>query len=155
MLMARHVVTVAAVIDSPADRAYAVLADYRDGHPRVIPKPPFVDLIVEEGGVGAGTVIRFRMRMFGTTRTMRATVTEPEPGRVLVETDPDGEVVTTFTVDPADDGRRARVAISTDLDVGGPVLGWLRRRMMTRFLRPVYERELAQLEAVASGREAG
>ena len=33
-----------------------------------------------------------------------------EPGRVLVETDVEGAVVTTFTVDQAEGGRRARVS---------------------------------------------
>jgi len=149
--MSRYLVSVQAVIDVPPERAYAVLADYRAGHPRIIPKPPFVDLVVEQGGVGAGTVIRFRMRAFGRTQEMRAAVTEPEPGRVLVETDPEGQVVTTFAVDPADGGRRARVTISTDLEVGGRLLGWLRRRLVTRFLRPVYKREIALLQAAASG----
>src|SRR5579885_1306861 len=102
--MPRHTVAATAVIDAPAPAAYAVIADYRDGHPHILPRPPFVSLDVEEGGVGAGTVIRFRMRMLGTTREMRATVTEPEPGRVLVESDAAGDVVTTFTVDPVGGG---------------------------------------------------
>jgi hypothetical protein len=44
---------------------------------------------VERGGVGAGTVIRFRLRVFRRTRDFRAEITEPTPGRVLVETDLD------------------------------------------------------------------
>jgi hypothetical protein len=153
--MARHVVAAQAVIDAPAASAYRVIADYRDGHPRILPRPPFVDLVVEEGGVGVGTVIRFRMRAFGITRTMRATVTEPEAGRVLVETDVAGDVVTTFTVDPVADGRRAKVTISTEMEAGGRLLGWLRRRLVTCFLAPVYAQEIANLEAVAAGRVVG
>lgn len=150
--MARHVVSADAVINAPAAAAYRVIADYRDGHPRIIPRPPFLDLEVEEGGVGGGTVIRFRMKTFGTTRTMRAAVSEPEPGRVLVESDPTGSPVTTFTVDPVDGGRRARVTISTVIEVGGRLLGWLRRRIITKLLEPVYRREIALLEAVAAER---
>ena len=88
------------------------------------------------------------MRMSGRTTTMRATISEPEPGRVLVETDPEGAVVTTFTVDPEADGGRSRVTIATDLEVAG----WLRRLLVTRFLRRVYVREIALLETVAAGR---
>ena len=40
-------------------------------------------IIVEEGGVGAGTRIRFTMTVLGKTVTLRADVTEPVPGRVL------------------------------------------------------------------------
>jgi hypothetical protein len=152
--MGTHRVSAEAVIVAPPDRAFAVLADYRVGHPGILPRPPFVDLVVEEGGVGAGTVIRFRMRAFGVTRTMRAAVTEPDPGRVLVETDVEGKVVTTVTVDPADGGRRARVTISTDIEVGGRLLGWLRRRVADRLLRPVYLREIANLEATGGRAQA-
>jgi hypothetical protein len=150
--MATDRVSAEAVIDAAPDRAFAVLADYKDGHARILPRPPFVDLVVEQGGVGAGTVIRFRMRMLEVTRTMRAAVTEPEPGRVLVEPDSAGDVVTTFTVDPVEDGRRARVTIATEIEIGGRVLGWLRRRLIDRSLRPVYLREIANLEKVAAGR---
>src|SRR5262249_42401669 len=141
-----------AVIAAPPGVAYAVVADYRDGHPHILPRPPFVSLDVEEGGIGAGTVIRFQMRMLGTTRTIRAAITEPEPGRVLIESDLKGDVVSTFTIDPVDDGRKARVTIATEMSVLGWPFGWLQRRLITRLLRPVYVREIAQLEAVARDR---
>jgi hypothetical protein len=152
--LARHVLSAQAVIDAPPAVAYSLIADYKDGHPRILPPPPFLDLEVEQGGVGAGTVIRFRMRMLWITRTMRAAITEPEPGRVLVETDLAGDVVTTFTVEPAGNGRQSRVTITTEMESGGRLLGWLRRRLVTRFLRPVYAREIANVEAEAAGRAA-
>jgi hypothetical protein len=147
--MPRHRIEAEAVIDAPADRAYAIIADYRDGHPHILPRPPFVSLEVEQGGVGEGTVIRFAMRVLGRTRTMRAAITELEPGRTLVETDLDGNVVTTFMVDPVEDGRKARVVIATEMNVPGGPLGWLQRALVTRILRPVYVREIAQLAVVA------
>jgi len=147
--MARHTISATAVIDSPAETAYAVIADYWDGHPHILPRPPFVSLDVDEGGVGAGTVIRFRMKMLGSTREMRAAITEPEPGRVLVERDAAGDVVTTFTVEPAEGGK-ARVTIATDMKVPGGPVGWLQKRLITRLLHPVYVREIEQLGRVAS-----
>lgn len=146
--MARHTISASAVIESPAATAYAVIADYRDSHPHILPRPPFVSLDVEEGSIGAGTVIRFRMRMLGTTQEMRAAVTEPEPGRVLVEQDTAGDVVTTFTVEPAEGGK-ARVTISTDMRVPDGPIGWLQKKLITRLLRPVYVREIEQLGRVA------
>src|SRR5262245_17512870 len=150
--MPRHRIAAEAVIDATPELAYAIIADYRDGHPHILPRPPFVSLEVEEGGVGAGTVIRFSMRMLGKTRTMRAAITEPEPGRVLVESDLDGDIVSTFTVEPVEDGRKARVTIATEMNVLRWPLGWLQRRLVTRLLHPVYVREIAQLEAVAGER---
>jgi hypothetical protein len=107
--MPRHRVSASAVVRAPAGRVYAILADYRHGHPRIVPRPPFGPLEVEQGGTGAGTVVRFQMRLLGRTRTFRAAVTEPEPGRVLVETDLGRGAVTTFTVDPCGEGQGARV----------------------------------------------
>jgi hypothetical protein len=43
-------------------------------------------MVGEHGGIGAGTIIRFQMSIFGRKQTVRAAITEPEPGCVLVET---------------------------------------------------------------------
>jgi hypothetical protein len=103
--MPRHRVCASAVVRAPAGQAYAILADYRHGHPQIVPRPPFGPLEVERGGTGAGTVIRFQMRLLGRTRAFRAAITESEPGRVLVETDLGQGAVTAFTVDPWGGGR--------------------------------------------------
>jgi hypothetical protein len=138
-----------ALIEAPAPELYAIIADYHHGHPQILPKPPFVSLAVEEGGVGAGTVIRVEMRMLGQLQTFRAVVTEPEPGRVLVETNDTG-YVTTFTVEPRAEGQHAFVTIATELNGRSGLAGALERWLITRFLRPVYVKELAQLAAVAA-----
>ena len=48
-------IAVSSLIQAPAQQAYAIIADYRNGHPRILPRPYFVSLTVEQGGVGAGT----------------------------------------------------------------------------------------------------
>src|SRR5262245_32285497 len=147
--MPRHQVSTFAFIKAPTDRVYAILADYRHEHPRIIPRPPFGALEVEQGGLGAGTIIRCELRMLGRQQTLRAAITEPEPGRVLVETELGGKgFVTTFTVDP--DAEGARVTIRTDLETRGGLLGRLQRLLITRALRPVLVRELELLAAVAT-----
>lgn len=152
--MARIEVSHTAVIDRPADKAYAIIADYVNGHPRILPTRVFHDLTVEEGGVGAGTVIRFATRVMGRDTWMRARITEPEPGRVLVESGLDGsDVVTTFTVDPLDGGRRAFVRIDTVWTQGG-LAGWIAQRVAPGMLRKVYAEEIGNLERVAGGGEA-
>ena len=52
-------------IDAPPAAVYTVLADYRTHHPRIMPAPPFSDLEVETGGVGAGTVFHITVRTAG------------------------------------------------------------------------------------------
>ena len=146
-----HTVSADAVIPASADRTYRIIADYRSGHPRILP-PEFSALTVERGGVGDGTLIRFRMRLLGSTRTYRAAVTEPERGRVLVETDLETNgAVTTFTVDPVDGAAQSRVNISTSLPVRSGLAGKIERLVMTRLLRPIYQRELEILASVAAG----
>jgi hypothetical protein len=142
-------VCASADIDAPAERLYGIVADYRESHPKIIPRPPFVSLEVEEGGYGAGTVIRCTMRVAGMRTAFRASVAEPEPGRVLVETDLAGGPVTTFTCDPMGLGR-ARVTISTLLQRRGKPVGMVERWLIVRFLRRVYQEELRLLARVAA-----
>jgi hypothetical protein len=145
--MAHLHATAAAVVNAPSARVYGILADYRGQHPRILP-PAFGPLEVEEGGVGAGTVVRTTITAAGRKRPMRMAVTEPEPGQVLVETDLDNGAVTTFTVQPVDDGARAHVSIVTEWSTGGR--GFLERLTAPRFLRGLYAAEIKNLERVAS-----
>ena len=71
-----------------------MIADYQDGHRRIVPPRVFKWLAVDKGGMGAGTEIRFAMRVFGSTRVSRGIVTEPEVGRTIVETYPEAESIT-------------------------------------------------------------
>lgn len=141
-------ISAAADIAAPAATLYALIADYRDGHPRILPRPPFGALVVEEGGYGEGTVIRFETKLLGVTDVTRSRITEPEPGRVLQETDLAGRFYTTFTLDPLPTGG-TRVEITTVAKSRGGPLGWLERSLMTRFLRGTFEKELALLAAAA------
>jgi hypothetical protein len=141
-------IAVSALIDAPAEDLYRIIADYRDGHPRILPRPPFVDLQVEQGGTGSGTVIRVEMRVLGRVQTFRSVVSEPEPGRVLVESNDTG-YVTTFTVEPRGEGR-AEVTIATELTGRGGPLRAIERWFSFRLLEPVYRRELEQLAEVAT-----
>ena len=93
-------VSKSAVIPAPAPLVYSLIADYREGHPRILPRRYFGRLEVEQGGFGAGTIIRYEIKLFGTERKVRAEITEPRPGMELVETDFATGARTTFTVAP-------------------------------------------------------
>jgi len=130
-------------------RVYAIIADYHNGHPRILPKE-FTSLTVEQGGIGGGTVIRFTMRILGRRFAFRAVVTEPEPGRVLVEKNVgDNPSTTTFTVDRGSAPDEAVVMIATELPRKPGVLGALEQFLTRRTLHSIYARELRLLEAVA------
>ena len=141
----KYVVRASARIQAAPERVYAIIADYRNGHPHILPKQ-FRGLTVEQGGAGAGTIIRFEMKAFGTTQRFRASVSEPAPGRVLVETNLEGnDAVTTFTVDPGPSEGTADVVISTEAGSRSGLAGAIERLLSRRYLRSVYARELALL----------
>ena len=124
-------------------------------HPLIIPKPPFLGLHVESGGVGAGTVNTVTMRVLGTTTQLHQQVSEPEPGRVLVETNLDGNLQTTFSVIPTTaSGSQAQVSISTVMYVRPGLGGQIGRWLIPWLMRPVYRKELQLLEEVARRRMA-
>jgi Polyketide cyclase / dehydrase and lipid transport len=151
----KHIVSASATIPARRERVYSLIADYRDGHPRILPKQ-FSSLVVEQGGVGAGTIIRFQMRVLGKKQTFRAAITEPEPGRVLVETYLDANgAVTTFTVNPGSAPADSHVTISTEIQVRSGFLGKIEKTISTLLLRPTYVQELENLARVATGPFAG
>lgn len=147
-----YTVGASADITSPAGAAYGIIADYRHGHPHILPGQYFTSLEVEQGGMGEGTILRFGMRAFGKTQDFRASVTEPQPGRVLVEsvTEGGGAAVTTFTVEPTAQGRHCRVTISTKLRARRGLSGLAERLLTRAFLRRVYARELRLLAGFLS-----
>lgn len=133
-------------VDAPASDVYGYVADMREHHPRFLPDA-FSDFTVESGGVGAGTVTRFKMNAGGRTREYRMQVAEPEPGRVLTESDMESSLVTTFTVDP--EGDRSRVRIGTTWEGAGGIGGFFERTFAPRVLRRLYDDELERLNKYA------
>ncbi len=147
--MSRIEVSAERRIQAPADAVYGYLADMREHHSRFLP-PAFSGFEVETGGVGAGTVTRFKVSAGGRSREYRMQITEPEPGRVLVESDMNSSLVTTFTVARADD--ESHVTISTTWDGAGGVGGVFERLFAPRVMRGIYEDELGRLNDYARQR---
>lgn len=137
-------VSASALIPAPTAIVYDLIADYKRGHPSILPLQYFDGLTVLEGGRGAGTRIRYTMKAFGARETSHARITEPEPGRVLVETVEERPLTTTFTVDEVPESG-SRVTFRTQLRTNG-LRGWLESLIVPSYLRKVYKAELAQLE---------
>lgn len=129
----------------PPDVIYHCIADYREHHrPDGFLPPAFSELEIDRGGVGAGTELRWVVTAGGRRRAITATVSEPEPGRTLVETG--SGVETVFSVEPTRDG--ARVRFDTTIDDPG-IQGLLNRLFLARTLAPIYDDELRRLEDYA------
>jgi uncharacterized protein YndB with AHSA1/START domain len=136
-------------IDAPPETVYRYLADMREHHPHFLP-PAFSDFQVESGGVGAGTITRFRVSAGGRAREYRMQVAEPEPGRVLTESDVNSSLVTTFTVEP--DGSGSVVKITTGWQGAGGIGGFFERLFAPRVMRRIYLDELERLNDYARQR---
>ncbi|MDZ7623432.1 MAG: SRPBCC family protein [Ignavibacteriaceae bacterium] len=149
--MSSNKFSVSAKISSSPKVVYEIIADYRNSHPKILPKPPFVSLIVEQGGVGAGTIARVQMKVMGKLQTFRTVVTEPEPGKVLVETNDTG-YITTFTVEPRDNGKNSFVTFTTEISDSSSFVKKLEFRLTKLLLIPVYKKELKNLAEFASER---
>ena len=139
--MKAQIATASRIIYAPTESIYRIIADYRNGHPRILPDRYFLSLVVEQGGYGAGTIVNFSMHILGRTQSFRSLVTEPEPGRWLVETDIKSETPTTFQVVPTKNASLTDVIISTELKNRT----WLERLIAKFMLEKIYRQELELL----------
>jgi len=144
--MAEIYVTAEGTVHAPADRVYALISDFKQHHHRFLP-PSFTNYHVEQGGVGAGTVITFTATGGGRTRGFRMRVEEPDPGRVMVEADTMSSLVTTWTVMP--EGDASRVRIETRWNGAAGVPGFFERLFAPRAMRRIYREELKRLDRYA------
>jgi hypothetical protein len=149
--MSRLHVSAERTVPAPAEAVYALLADYRDGHPSILP-PSFSNLTVLRGGTGAGTEIQFALEFAGRRQEVKASVDKPEPGRVLTETYPDKSAVTSFTVDPV--GNQSRVRIETSWEASRGLVGLIERLVAPRLFRKLYAQELDLIERWAIDQDA-
>jgi uncharacterized protein YndB with AHSA1/START domain len=139
-------VTAERTVNAPAEAVYGYIRDM-NVHPKFLP-PAFSDFHVESGGVGTGSVTRFKVTAGGRTRDYHMTVDEPEPGRVLRESDQDSSLITKFTVDPEAAGS-SRVQISTSWQGAGGIGGFFERTFAPRAMKAIYEDELQRLATYA------
>lgn len=138
-------VSESAPISASADLVYRLIAD--DAHRAKFLPDAISDFTVVEGGVGAGTVHSFTVSAGKRQRPYVMVVSEPEPGRVLVETDRNSSLVTTFTVTPT--GGNCSVEIRTTWNGATGIGGFFERTFAPGALRKIYAEELAKLAAYA------
>jgi uncharacterized protein YndB with AHSA1/START domain len=138
------------MIDAPAETVYRYLADM-NRHAHFLP-PEFSDFQVVEGGVGEGSVTTFAVTAGGRTRNYRMRVTEPAPGRTLVESDVNSSLVTTFSVEPQ--GSKALVRIHTSWDGAGGIGGFFEKTFAPKAMKRIYLDELDRLNTYALAQQS-
>jgi hypothetical protein len=139
-------------VAAPPATVYRYVADFHQHHHRFLP-PAFSDWTVEQGGTGAGTVVRFTLTAGGRSRVYRMRVEEPEPGRELTESDLDSSLVTSFVVDPLGSG--SQVTIATRWAGAAGIGGFFERRFAPGALRRIYREELVRLDTYARQQAIG
>jgi len=135
------------IINARPEDVYAVFRDYRVSHPAILPKPYFEYLTVHEGGLGAGTKFTAGMNVFGTKSTFSATVSEPEPGRIILEKDDEERLKTFFIMDPVENGQKTHVTLRTAAQTSAGFKGIMERLTLPPILRMIYKKELANVAA--------
>jgi hypothetical protein len=143
--MGRITVEQVGTVGAPAELTYHLIAD--DEHHRHFLPEGFSNFEVLEGGVGAGTLHRFTLTAGKRVREYVMRVDEPEPGRVITETDQGSSLVTSFTVTP--DGDSCRVEIRTQWDGAGGIGGFFERTFAPKVMRRMYADELERLDRYA------
>jgi hypothetical protein len=142
--MSDVVVLLDRVYDAPPGVAFAALADYRDVRPRMLP-PEITGYRLRTGGRGAGT--RFGYELHATrnrVRTVDATVSEPEAGRQLLETDSGSTLAVRWHVADAVGGR-SRVTVRVSWAGSSGVGGFFERRFAPPRIRRIYGAKLDRL----------
>lgn len=131
-------------IDAPPEIIYNIFADYKNKHPKILPDEHFSDYSVETEGMGSGTIVQFKSHILGQTRDVRVEVSEPEPGRVLSETELNSDLVTKFIVEPVNNEQTALVTITTEYTKPG-ISGLFESLMAPFLLQRIYKKELEKV----------
>jgi hypothetical protein len=142
------------VIDASPEAVYAVFSDYEVAHKAILPKPYFAEMVVLAGGQGAGTVVDVHMDVFGSKKTYHLTVTEPKPGRLLVETDYKTGERTHFIMEPLSDGK-TKVTIDSKFNSSPGFAGVMERLITVPVTRFIFKKELENVAAYLKEQEEG
>jgi uncharacterized membrane protein len=132
------------VITAKPEEVYATLIDYQNKRPYIL-TPNFVDYMVEEGGMGEGTVVRYRLQAAGRERPYRMRVAESVKGQVLTESDTNSSLVTTWTLTPVNNGQQTKVRLASEWTGGSGIGGFFERTFAPLGLRRIYVDILSRL----------
>lgn len=132
-------------VRAPVERVRAAVEDYAGTRARMI-TGHYRDYDVREGGTGPGTVVHWTLQVTAKrSRDCLVAVTEPETG-LLVESDRNSTLVSTWTVGGTDGAARVRVVTTWEGAHG--VRGFFERTFAPPGLRRIHEELLGNLAAI-------
>lgn len=141
------------VIKAIPKEVYSTLIDFHHKRPSIL-TPNFVDYTVEKGGIGEGTVVRYRLQAAGRERPYRMRIAEPIKGKLLIERDINSSLITTWTLTPLHGGQQTKVRLASEWEGSSGTGGFFERIFAPLGLRRIYARILSQLaQKVQSSQE--
>lgn len=137
-------VSLSRVINAPSSVIYNVLRDYQEGHKHILPSPYFKSWQVIKGGLGEGTEVLFTIDVYGQQTHYHHIISEPEPGRIICESDQYTPQYSTFTLDPI--GRnKTCVTIFSAMPVSRGIKGLMERLFQPTIVRAIFRKELQNI----------
>ncbi len=130
-------------IPAAPERVYEILRDYENHHRHILPEQYYSNFTIETGGLGAGTVGWVKVSAMGRTMPLHFRVSEPEPGRRMVETNLETGAETSFVLSPEESG--TRLTIASDYQPAGGLSGFLDRKLAPGVLQKMLAAELHKL----------
>src|SRR4051794_4787782 len=134
------------------ERVWALLRDYRLARARLLTEH-FSDYAVHHGGVGAGTVLEYRLRVGRHRGRHVIVVQEPAAGRMLRERDRTSALVSAWTLSPGGEGERTVMRLAIVL-CDRQTSGWLARARARRALRRLCGQMLERVDAELGGQRS-
>ena len=140
------------VVNAQLVEVYAFLKDYTK-RPQILTEN-YLNYKVEEGGIGAGTVVTYRLHAARRERGYRIQVSDPGTGKTLQESDTSSSLVTIWTMTPEADGQKTRVQLTSDWEGGKGVGGFFEKTFAPLGLKRIYTEILGKLAAKFAGVQA-
>jgi Polyketide cyclase / dehydrase and lipid transport len=130
------------LINAAVDAVFAAVADYAQVRPKILPEQ-YSDYQVLQGGVGAGTVAKWKLAATKSrVREVQAGV--DVAGRTVIEKDANSSMVTNWTVAPA--GTGSTVTVKTTWSGAGGVKGFFEKTFAPLGLRKIQAATLENLK---------
>jgi hypothetical protein len=139
-------------VNARPEEVYAFLKDYTK-RPQIL-TDNYLNYTVEEGGIGAGTVVTYRLHAARRERGYRIQVSDPGTGQTLQESDTGSSLVTSWTITPIANNQQTRVQITSDWEGGKGVGGFFEKTFAPLGLKRIYTEILGKLAATFAGTQA-
>lgn len=128
-------------------QVFTCIADFSAHRPQWLP-PNYSDWAVERGGIGDGTVVRYRLKVGPRQRVYHMHISAPQDQTSVLEKDADSSMQLRWTVTPR--GAESHVTVSAQWQGAAGVGGIMERLFAPGGFRRVLDDALARLARYAT-----